>query len=181
VDGEAPTIGDADPWGWQPAATEEAPGQNTPPRAAQGTQGPLQGEVRGFRERRESEGDISPIVWAFRLERYRDGARLPPIPVEMRGAAFAGFINEGDTVVLYDRWRTGTTARVTRVYNLTGGAEVRALDRSAVFIESLKALLTTRSLFGAVFSGMLLLIILITLTACVIVLIAVLRFPALSP
>ena len=178
MDGDSQTSGDADPWGWQPAATEWAPGQTIPPCAAQGPQGPLQGEVRGFRERRESEGDISPIVWTFRLERYRDGARLPPIPVEMRGAAFAGFINEGDTVVLYDRWRAGITARVTRVYNLTGGAEVRALDRSAVFLESLKALLTTRSLFGAVLVGMTLLVILITLTACVIMLIAVLQFPA---
>jgi hypothetical protein len=91
----------------------------------------LRGEVRGFRERVEQHGSgqygsVAPdIIWSFRIERYEGGNRLPPIPVEMRGHKFKGFINEGDTVELHDRWREGETARPKQIFNVTNNAAVK--------------------------------------------------------
>lgn len=91
----------------------------------------LQGEVRGFRERAEHEGNnVTRLVWTFRLERYQDGVRLDPIPVEMRGVSFTGFVNDGDTVALYDRGQEGTVVQAKQVYNVTSGTVVKAINPS---------------------------------------------------
>jgi hypothetical protein len=100
------------------------------------------GEVRGLRERAETERNLNPfnpngqnkqlIVWTFRLERYENGQRLPPIPVEMRGESFSGFINEGDRVTLSDTWQDGTIVKPRTVYNQTSGSEVRVINRTSI-------------------------------------------------
>lgn len=94
--------------------------------------GKLRGEVRGFQQRSErlkphfaavEYNDI--IIWTFRLERYDAGERLPPIPLEMRGKSFSGFINEGDTVEIKGKWRPGTVFKTKRVYNVTSDSAVK--------------------------------------------------------
>ena len=89
----------------------------------------IQGEVRGFRERKERKNQqaaVDDTVWTFRLERYLDGHRLPPIPVEMRGQISRGFINEGDTVKLLDKWGGEGLHRTKQVYNITNSTMVEA-------------------------------------------------------
>jgi hypothetical protein len=87
--------------------------------------GNVRGEVRGFRERIEQKGSnrhgtLAPdTIWTFRVERYQDGVRLSPIPVEMRGNRFNGFINEGDTVEVLDSWREGETLQTNKIFNVT--------------------------------------------------------------
>jgi hypothetical protein len=80
------------------------------------------GEVRGLQRRTEAQES----VYSFRLERYHKGERLPPIPVEMRGASINGPINEGDEVEIFGNWRQGQLKRAKRVYNWTSGTEVSA-------------------------------------------------------
>lgn len=91
----------------------------------------LRGEVRGIQERVEQHdgiGQISSrapdIIWSFRVERYQNGNRLPPIPVEMRGGKFKGFVREGDTVEIYDPWREGETIRPKQIFNVTNNTKV---------------------------------------------------------
>lgn len=85
----------------------------------------LQGEVRGFQERGERTGSgMDYTIWTFRLERYQEGRRLPPIPVEMRGRKFTGFINEGDTVKLLDKGWNGGMHSTKQVFNVTNGMKV---------------------------------------------------------
>jgi hypothetical protein len=90
----------------------------------------LRGEVRGFRERVEQHGSSQygssapDIIWSFRVERYQDGHRLSPIPVEMRGVKFKGFINEGDTVEIIEPWREGETVHPKQIFNVTNNANV---------------------------------------------------------
>src|SRR6266568_9628089 len=86
----------------------------------------VQGQVRGIQQRSESYGEQgSKVVWAFRIERYdRDGNRLPPIPVQMRGMAFEGSFGEGDEVRVTGVWKAGTL-HSERVENLTTGATVK--------------------------------------------------------
>ena len=91
----------------------------------------LEGEVRGFKERMERNNQQATpssdeTIWTFRLERYQDGRQLLPIPVEMRGHRFTGFINEGDTVRLLDKWRGEGLHRTKRVYNVTNSIRVEA-------------------------------------------------------
>jgi hypothetical protein len=156
--------------GWKPqfdtargsaeAAYEPEPAEPRVSRRDSG--GLLQGEVRGFRERRDTESDLNPLVWTFRLERYVDGARLPPIPVEMRGASFTGFITEGDTVALSDAWHEGQVVQAKLVYNVTSGMAVRALDPLETFEHSMKSsspfhrnlLITLSVVFVVIFLGM---------------------------
>jgi len=96
----------------------------------------LRGEVRGFHERTEQGpsgqyGSRAPTtIWTFRVERYQDGNRQSPIPVEMRSARFKGFINDGDTVELPNHWREGQLMRPKRIFNVTIGAEVKAVRQS---------------------------------------------------
>lgn len=94
-----------------------------------GMRGSIVGEARGVQERQEG-GSSAPqpsIIWSFRVERYDEaGNRLPPVPVEMRGIGFDGFIREGDRVEVSGTWREGRTIRTNWVRNLTTGAVVRA-------------------------------------------------------
>jgi len=117
--------------GWKPPPEPE-PKPDTVTSVPAGTA--LQGEVRGFHERTETRPSTNPftpnqethfLVWTFRLERYaEDGTRLEPIAVEMGGESFEGFINEGDTIALYEQWNGGL-ATPKRVYNITTATEVR--------------------------------------------------------
>ncbi len=89
----------------------------------------IAGEVRGFQTRTENKGRNAGnlIVWTFRLQRYDDaGNELPPLPVEMRGKRFDGFINEGDRVEVHGRWKEGRDVRAKRVHNLTTAVVVRS-------------------------------------------------------
>lgn len=91
----------------------------------------FQGEVRGFKERSEAraQGFIKPginiTIWNFRLERYKEGQQLNPIPVEMRGHEFSGFINEGDIIKLFSNWKSGLY-KTKKVFNVTNGSLVIA-------------------------------------------------------
>jgi hypothetical protein len=83
------------------------------------------GEVREFRERHETEGQLSWIIWSFRVERYdATGNRLQPVPVEMKGMTFDGTMSEGDWVELPVDWKPGQVARPKRINNLTTGASI---------------------------------------------------------
>ena len=124
---------------------------------------PLQGEVREFREFRHPEGNFNPVVWTFRLERIRDGVPITPIMVEMRGVSFSGFINEGDTVALYDTWQEGTLLNTKRVYNKTAGIEVKALTWFEAFWESLETLAISGSPVAILFKALLILVLIMIL------------------
>ncbi|MDX1415584.1 MAG: hypothetical protein R3293_15420 [Candidatus Promineifilaceae bacterium] len=93
---------------------------------------PLRGRVVDFQERfedkRTADKDVRITVWSFRLERYgKDDVRLAPIPVQMRGEAFTGFISNGNTVQLYgNKWREGQLFKTDRVINVTNKIEVKA-------------------------------------------------------
>jgi hypothetical protein len=87
------------------------------------------GEVRGFQTRTENKGRDAGnvIVWTFRLQRYdNSGNELPPLPVEMRGKRFQGFINEGDRVEVHGRWKEGRAVRAKQVHNLTTDVVVKS-------------------------------------------------------
>ena len=102
--------------GWQPSA-----------RASQKTSAGIEGQVRGFRERSETDRNRfngPTIVWTFHVERYDSSGRLQPVPVQMRGRSFDGAINEGDRVLVSGEWRPGRTVNANRVHNLTTGALV---------------------------------------------------------
>jgi hypothetical protein len=86
----------------------------------------VQGRVRGLRHRIEDYGEDSPTytVWTFRLDRHDSaGNSLRPVPVQMRGAAFDGSLDEGDVVRVAGRWKDGTL-HGERIDNLTTGAAI---------------------------------------------------------
>lgn len=90
----------------------------------------IEGEARGIRYRMEHDKGNALYIWSFRVERYdAAGNRLPPVPVEMRGRSFHGFINEGDRVRVQGRGKGGVI-KARKVRNLTTGArvEVKAND-----------------------------------------------------
>jgi len=83
------------------------------------------GEVREFRERRETEGNFTWTIWSFRVERYdASGNQMPPVPVEIKGMKFEGTISEGDWVELPDPWKPGEVASPKKFDNLTTGAKI---------------------------------------------------------
>jgi len=85
------------------------------------------GVARAVQARTEEAGELSVLVWTFRVEQYdSSGNRLPPIPVELRGTSFEGAISDGDEVEVQGRWSKGRTLRAKRVVNLTTGAAVEA-------------------------------------------------------
>ena len=92
----------------------------------------LQGVVRGFKETKQSVPrfnfpDEELIVWTFQLERHSETEeRLDPVPVEMRGKYFSGFINEGNVVRLYEKSWHGGIVRTKRIYNVTFKEDIMA-------------------------------------------------------
>ena len=121
--------------GWLPSA-----------RGSQKTSAGIEGVVRGFRERSETNLFTGPtIVWTFHV--YDSSGRLKPVPVQMRGRSFdvritmfstssaimgarsnmpvRGAINKGDRVQVSGKWRPERTVNAKRVHNLTTGALVR--------------------------------------------------------
>lgn len=99
------------------------------------------GQVSGFQSRFEARrGPV--IVWDFRLER-RDpsGNPLPRVPVEMRGRAFVGSINNGDWVEVSGQWRRGVILRPARVMNLSTGVVVRAKGATIGIVQILGILM----------------------------------------
>ncbi len=94
---------------------------HTPKFSAKGNR--VIGEVREFRERRETEGNFTWTIWSFRVERYDEsGNRMQPVPVEIRGMKFEGTISEGDWVELPELWKPGEVASPKKFTNLTTGA-----------------------------------------------------------
>jgi hypothetical protein len=100
----------------------------------------IRGTVRGFQARTETTVQLKNqtwnlIVWTFRIER-RDshGNRLQPVPVEMRGFWFGGFLNEGDEVeVCSPDWREGATIYATEVRNVTTQSKVYTIKAERSF------------------------------------------------
>jgi hypothetical protein len=92
------------------------------------TGGKIIGEVRNLQERHEVDNSQkSWTIWSFRIESFdKTGNRMQPVPVEMRGRAFQGMLNEGDQVEIRAKWRGGQTLRVSEVRNVTTGARVVA-------------------------------------------------------
>jgi hypothetical protein len=122
------------------------------------------GEVHDFRERVERSQTNNPfatqkpdvIIWTFRLERYEEGQRLPPIPVEMRGTNFSGFINNGDTIELLEKWREGRLHRTGRVYNVTsGGVAVTARKRARLDASAFVTILIILAIVFVIILGIL--------------------------
>lgn len=97
----------------------------------------VEGQIRGIQQRVESLGEgATNTVWTFRLERYdRDGNRLPPIPVQLRGLRFEGFVSEGDDVRVTGEWKDGTLV-TERVENLTTHATVKAKSHRKLMVAS---------------------------------------------
>ena len=96
---------------------------NTPKFSAKGNR--VIGEVREFRERRETEGNFTWTIWTFRVERYDEsGNRMQPVPVEIKGMKFEGTISEGDWVELPELWKPGEVASPKKFDNLTTGARI---------------------------------------------------------
>ena len=96
---------------------------------------PITGEVRGIQQRSEQGSPYDQAgawtIWTFKVERYDSaGNRLPPVPVEMRGRSFEGFVSEADQIELpaeaLREWQPGQTVRPRQVRNLTNGAIFRA-------------------------------------------------------
>ncbi|MBU7028527.1 MAG: hypothetical protein HXS48_16455 [Theionarchaea archaeon] len=98
-----------------------------------GSKSTAAGEARGIQSRQEA--DLSGTSWtvlSFVLERYdKNGNRLTPVPVEMRGRSFKGFLNEGDWVEVHGTLKKGKTLRVSQVYNKTTESTVKAKGESA--------------------------------------------------
>ncbi|MER6957250.1 MULTISPECIES: hypothetical protein [unclassified Streptomyces] len=100
--------------------------------------GTVHGIARHVRMRTEvsgSDGDVgTTVVCNFRLEmRNRQGRPVGLVPVEMRGDLFQGAVNDGDRVRATGRTRRGTL-RVSRLHNLTTGADVSARNTPAIVI-----------------------------------------------
>jgi len=95
----------------------------------------VQGQVRGIQQRTETYGDAGgEQIWTFRIERYDEaGNRLPPVPVQMRGARFSGSLHEGDEVRVTGRWKDGTLV-TDRVQNLTTHAGFSKRSLRGAFI-----------------------------------------------
>jgi hypothetical protein len=109
----------------------------------------IRGTVRGFQARTETTYSLlqkqvwNLNVWTFRIER-RDshGNRLQPVPAEMRGYWFSGFLNEGDEVEVYcPDWREGATIHPTRLRNLTTRSIVRPTKTKSIFTGGLMSLI----------------------------------------
>lgn len=90
--------------------------------------GRIEGEVRNLQERQETDNSQKTwTVWSFRVESFdKAGNRLQPVPVEMRGRAFQGMLNEGDQIRIATSWKAGQTVRVKEVYNVTTRSKVKA-------------------------------------------------------
>ena len=101
-------------------------------RDASATNGTIQGIVRNFQQRTETNLSGKPLqLWIFRLDRYdARGNPLPPIPVQMRGRRFEGGLNNGDTVRVKGSWVAGKTLDVKKVYNVTTASEVTTHNSS---------------------------------------------------
>jgi hypothetical protein len=108
------------------------------PAASRRGRATVEGQIRGIQQRAESLGEgATNTVWTFRLERYdRDGNRLPPIPVQLRGLRFEGFVSEGDDVRATGEWKDGTLV-TERVENLTTHATVKARSYRNLKVASL--------------------------------------------
>ncbi len=84
------------------------------------------GEAHNIQHRQEQGANSAEQILTFRVERYdRDGSRLQPVPVEMRGYSMTGFLNEGDQVRVSGTWEGGLL-RATRTDNAATGAVVQA-------------------------------------------------------
>lgn len=97
-----------------------------------GSKSTVVGEARGIQSRQET--DLSGTSWtvlSFVLERYdKNGNRLTPVPVEMRGRSFKGFLNEGDWVKVHGTIKKGNI-QVSQVYNKTTESTVKAKGEPA--------------------------------------------------
>lgn len=90
----------------------------------------LVGECRGVTQQMEGGGNNNIQVLSFRVERYDgDGNRLPPVPVEMRGARVSGSVREGDHVEIRARLRGDGVMRPRALRNLTTRSKVRIRKR----------------------------------------------------
>jgi hypothetical protein len=93
-----------------------------------------QGRVMTLRQRTESHSGLNLFSGGFRyrtklvvefrlIQGGTTGGSQGPLPVEMRGDALRGSLNEGDWVQLPRSWRAGR--RIDRLTNLTTGQQVR--------------------------------------------------------
>lgn len=154
--------------GWRPAPAPTEPDEQQRGKTSGLTvesaarRGETVGEARAVQMRTEQYGQNQiRNVLTFRLERHdREGNRLPPVSVEMRGLSFEGVLVDGDWVSVSGKWRDGTlTARKLR--NLTSGGTLRTrsyrLLQTVVFIVifaiALAIVLTALRLFLTLDSG----------------------------
>jgi hypothetical protein len=65
-------------------------------------------------------------VWLFRLIESRDekSRPLPEIQVEIRGKHLKGQINDGDRILIKEKFKKGKIFSPKKVFNVTVGAEV---------------------------------------------------------
>ncbi len=89
--------------------------------------GVIEGEVRGLGIRSETTNTRVETVWHFRVESYDEaGNRLPPVPIEMHGQSFQGWVEDGDHVKITETKRTGDTITARKLYNESHGTWVEA-------------------------------------------------------
>jgi hypothetical protein len=116
--------------GWHPEPQEPSAGATGPRILAHDSagRGNIVGMIRNIQGRSEQGLTGRPdMVWNFRLERFdRNGNRLPPVPVEVRGKTMTGALSEGDWIRVSGSWTKGTTLVVREVQDLSTDTRVGA-------------------------------------------------------
>jgi len=123
-------------------------------RKAKASRG-VEGIVRSLAPRveRSAGNSYETTVLYFTLERLDEttGNRLPPVPVEMRGVRFAGYVSEGDRVRIAGRWKSGEVLHPKKIMNLTTNAEVKSLGVLHLLLKQILVIMFLLILAGVVF------------------------------
>jgi hypothetical protein len=100
----------------------------------------VEGIVKDLAPRVEkSPGNTNEVtVLFFKVERFND----TPVPVEMRGVRFSGYVSEGDLVRISGRWKRGEVLRPKSILDLTTGAEVKSSGAPFSTLQAFSCLIT---------------------------------------
>lgn len=83
------------------------------------------GSINDLQMNFEGQGEQ---VWKFRFVEYNNDPNYParPIPVELRGRSFDGFLTNGDMVkIIKAKWSKGGTLEAEEIWNETTSSHVK--------------------------------------------------------